>query len=756
MSDIESTARKHSAHPERLDRQPEQGGTAQYSVSASSCIDLGYFVDHYSSAIIANRGSYVAHVKYLHAKIAKHGTAAVCILDMVRSEDDLDQSDHVPPYRGDLSEDDSGSESSPAPGRLLKDDTGQPFYIGPSPMATFLSQADSNIGKAMNDFRDAQLHRNAEDSLADLSSTFASVGFQDANEVRKNVQSLKRSNEIFFIPEKEEGLYLTKLFADAMSAGGPFCQKPPEELLPRIVFEPSTVKERGWLLLFNAVVSTNLAVMKPPDLRLSRCLQWNTWMLVEDSSIFLEPSVVSAQALCLLAAHGQEITTPSLCWTIFTHACQMAQTLALHLPIPRTPLNSEVNQHRNCLFWGLFIIDKSLALSVGRPPLLPAYLYKNVPLPDSQALALFQPNGVPNERNMTQHESLVLLEFGSFHIMQNLEFAKLQGQVSDLMYSEEKSNTSKIVELKRNLDHWMDKLRNSPYYQIGSCTDPEEEEVRLGVNIQQFQYHHLVVYLMRGDKNNERTCLESARTAVSLLEHLVSNSGQVFNGIIWLLLYQPFTPYFALFSNIISHPTSPTCFKDLQCLRQVVLYFLQMNNNHPSAAKLEKVAETFTRLAEIYVRHTRQRSQNIPSQRSDLLGIIPENVTNSARYGYDSALQTSHVSTPLPGLETSHYAASNPSSDFSSIPSLPTLDANFNSEFNFNDLPSDPMTLLNFFTPSSNPSIPGVDTQEQGSQDLLMEDQSALFKELKNFEQNGTLDGTFDWFSWDLYDSNMS
>ncbi len=39
--------------------------------------------------------SYVAHVKYLHAKIAKHGTAAVCILDMVGSEDDLDQSKFV-------------------------------------------------------------------------------------------------------------------------------------------------------------------------------------------------------------------------------------------------------------------------------------------------------------------------------------------------------------------------------------------------------------------------------------------------------------------------------------------------------------------------------------------------------------------------------------------------------------------------------------------------------------------------------------
>lgn len=252
---------------------------------------------------------------------------------------------------------------------------------------------------------------------------------------------------------------LTKgsVFAETMRKGAPFFSSPPEGLLTKIVFEPSTVRERGWLLLFNALVSTDLALRDHPNLRLSRCLQWNIWMIVEDSSIFLEPSIISIQALCLLASHGQEISTPSLCWTLITHACQMVQTLALHLPIPRTPPNSDVNRHRNCLFWGIFIVDKSLALSVGRPPLLPAYLYKHVPLPDPQSLALYRPH-IQVSGSVYPEKDSTLLEFGGFYIMRNLELAKLQGEVSDLMYGVGKSDTHKIGELKRELDKWIDGL----------------------------------------------------------------------------------------------------------------------------------------------------------------------------------------------------------------------------------------------------------------------------------------------------------
>jgi hypothetical protein len=64
--------------------------------------------------------------------------------------------------------------------------------------------------------------------------------------------------------------------------------------------------------------------------------------------------------------------------------------------------------------------------------------------------------------------------------------------------------------------------------------DPEEKKaVQLGIDFLTFQYYHLSVYLTRADKANPNACLTAARSAISLLDTLVANSAQVFNGIVW-------------------------------------------------------------------------------------------------------------------------------------------------------------------------------------------------------------------------------
>jgi hypothetical protein len=112
---------------------------------------------------------------------------------------------------------------------------------------------------------------------------------------------------------------------------------------------------------------------------------------MEDSGFFLGASEISIQALLLVATHGQNISTPSLCWTLVSNACRMAQTLSLHLPNAHAPRGSEANLQRKCLSWGLFIIEKSISLSFGRPPMLPDYLYKDVRLPGPNMLAKYRP-----------------------------------------------------------------------------------------------------------------------------------------------------------------------------------------------------------------------------------------------------------------------------------------------------------------------------------------------------------------------------
>jgi hypothetical protein len=62
-----------------------------------------------------------------------------------------------------------------------------------------------------------------------------------------------------------------------------------------------------------------MTFINPSNTTLIRGLQRNIWMLIEDSSIFLEPSEITIQAIIILATHSEEITTPGLCWTMISH-----------------------------------------------------------------------------------------------------------------------------------------------------------------------------------------------------------------------------------------------------------------------------------------------------------------------------------------------------------------------------------------------------------------------------------------------------
>jgi hypothetical protein len=87
-------------------------------------------------------------------------------------------------------------------------------------------------------------------------------------------------------------------------------------------------------------------------------------------------------------------------------------------------------------------------------------------------------------------------------------------------------------------------------------------------------------------------------------------------------------------------------------------------------------------------------------------------------------------------------------------------------DLDFNDFNSDPMALLNFFSAASDIIVPAPDfnTQNSAAVDAGLEQQgdfsalqpNPLLQELENISQTCALDGTFDWFSWDQYDSTMT
>ncbi|KAK6376219.1 hypothetical protein LTS17_007470 [Exophiala oligosperma] len=398
-------------------------------------------------------------------------------------------------------------------------------------------------------------------------------------------------------------------FVASITRGYPIISGVPQDHLYDLVFRPSSVQERGWVLIFNTVLATASSL----DAALSEFssqLRWNAWLAADEASIYVQPSILNIQALTVFAAHGQDLVTPGACWSLMSQACQMAQMIKLHLPSKTAPRDSEAYGRNLCLFWSLFNIDKSLSLSFGCPPIMSSRLYRNVDLPSSKHLAAYKPHLSQDESPENSTISPLVEYFGAFYFVQVTKLAMIEGEISDycLLGSD---NARLHLDLKDKLDRWISIVSQtrSLHSELGSSSCSAQASIKLGFDFLTYRHHHLVVCLTRSDESCREVCLNSARVAISLLKDLVTHSEEVFNGIIWQLLYYPFTPFFVLFGEIVTNPRSKACMDDLQSLRQTVLYYLQFQKYHSSAVKLERVAETFTKIAEAFVRHTFRQSK---------------------------------------------------------------------------------------------------------------------------------------------------
>ena len=122
--------------------------------------------------------------------------------------------------------------------------------------------------------------------------------------------------------------------------------------------------------------------------------------------------------------------------------------------------------------------------------------------------------------------------------------------------------------------------------------------MRLGIKYQHFQYNYLCVLLLRSRPALRDACIACSQQALFLLEDLVSDSSEVFNGVIWIILYCPWTPFFILFGEILSKGSTPSSRLSLKALETMSSFLLQMDSRHPQAAKLRAIAVTFVQYAQ--------------------------------------------------------------------------------------------------------------------------------------------------------------
>lgn len=371
------------------------------------------------------------------------------------------------------------------------------------------------------------------------------------------------------------------------------------------------------------------------------------------------------------AASANETSRPGLCWMLLCNACSLAKAIGLHrnhntASIPNSTLRftSADLAERKYVFWTLYIMDKSLSLTFGRPSSLADYDI-DVPLPD------FDPENPVWE--------LYLAWVGTAKIQSEIHIQLYSAQAPKAPHAERQKV---VVELDRKLNEWWTK------YRILLQRRHEEEmfERRYIMTELVFAYHNTMIMIHRvntaktGEQGLERApiveefrerlgmhnealasgipgmsveggiisgsvteseivCLEHARRGINLIRDTISQRKDIAGSslMMWyvcirpypifvphidslnpshsvtpltpylrtrqnrLFSYYPFTAFFVLFSNTIRHPYLATSKDDYRLLRFVVGFLESHKYVHSGAAKLFPVAQSFLQIAAKFV-----------------------------------------------------------------------------------------------------------------------------------------------------------
>ena len=127
--------------------------------------------------------------------------------------------------------------------------------------------------------------------------------------------------------------------------------------------------------------------------------------------------------------------------------------------------------------------------------------------------------------------------------------------------------------------------------------------VKLGLSTLEFNRHYLLVTIGRVSSNMKAETIQSAKEMLYLLRDLVSDSEEVYNGIVWQLVCCPFTPFLALFGEILANkgPKLEADWQALAAMQELPAFLKKMGVRNSLAAKLEHIAVVIVRHAESVV-----------------------------------------------------------------------------------------------------------------------------------------------------------
>ncbi|KAF1812100.1 hypothetical protein P152DRAFT_449879 [Eremomyces bilateralis CBS 781.70] len=309
--------------------------------------------------------------------------------------------------------------------------------------------------------------------------------------------------------------------------------------------------------------------------------------LLSSLPLLLPATSENIEALLLAASYAVEISKPSLCWTITTNAVAMCKTLGYHRISSMKNDSQEVKASKMVNFWLLYIIEKSLALRLGRASNIHDY---DISLPSVSSLSF---EGYPFGQVLTYW----------------VRVAEIQGKVYEELFSPGASGKSESDRTRsaRFLVFEMDDAWSK--YQTLSFQPEYGEYMNVLTKSDQVAHQSVLVLIHRAMPPDDFStsqfsseCLEVSRKALksheSTSKHFKGKGEEYWSGYLhWAVLQAPFTPYMVLFCHVIASNDD----SDLQLLESFVQSLKPSKPQSEGIEKMYRLCYVFHQVAKLYV-----------------------------------------------------------------------------------------------------------------------------------------------------------
>ncbi|KAF2162909.1 hypothetical protein M409DRAFT_26761 [Zasmidium cellare ATCC 36951] len=350
------------------------------------------------------------------------------------------------------------------------------------------------------------------------------------------------------------------------------------------------VKDQSWLVMFYSVALSSRSedATHPKDTKAK--LKSNLWLAFNDVRLFIEPSLLNVQALIVLATQVDEYMTPSVCWMLVSKACTMIQTLG---QIRRSHESSDQQKSYRILFWQLNYLDKTLALSLMKPPTIHTEATKAVPMPtlDQLAAAHHEPN-----------ESRV---FDAHYTHQMYLLSEIMGEASRGLSTQARQGFDHEL-VSSNMDQ-LDKWYRKATEVLGAAASTEkplltadgQDSIEQGLINIRFLYYHMQILLTRGCKSRTLDGREPAENLLRRLKSIRLDQRSPSDLHIWQLLFCPFAAFQSLVGHVLMTSKMGACYDQNEQSLQVMellptfLEDLGKHTRNPLVRRLEVLACRF-------------------------------------------------------------------------------------------------------------------------------------------------------------------